>query len=72
MRRIADSSIKLLQVALTFVMIAFGDFSSLVAFLGFSAWLFYFLTVLGLLILRNREPNLPRSAFRLYAPARTC
>ena len=43
-------------------MIIVGDFASLVSFFGFSAWLFYLLTVLGLLILRSREPNLPRSA----------
>lgn len=41
-------------------MIAFGDFRSLVSFFGFCGWFWYGLTVLGLLVLRSREPNLPR------------
>ncbi|KAK9897215.1 hypothetical protein P389DRAFT_54590 [Cystobasidium minutum MCA 4210] len=49
-----------LQAVVSFFYIAVGDFASLINFASIAAWLFYFLTVLGLIILRQREPNLPR------------
>ncbi|KAG9318881.1 amino acid permease-domain-containing protein [Chiua virens] len=51
----------LLQTALTigFIVIG-GGFRSLVNFSVVASWSFYFLTVLGLVILRVKEPNLER------------
>lgn len=50
-----------LQAALVLLFILFGSgFASLVNFYGVCAWSFYFVTVLGLLYLRIKEPNLDR------------
>lgn len=51
----------LLQAALsiTFIIIG-GGFRSLINFSVVAGWAFYFLTVLGLVILRVKEPNLER------------
>lgn len=40
--------------------ILLGDFRSLITFNGLGEFSFFFLTVLGAVILRIREPNLPR------------
>ena len=45
---------------LTIVYIAVGEFGTLVTFYGVAGYLFYFLTVLGLIVLRIREPHLER------------
>lgn len=45
---------------ITVVYILVGDFSALVTFYGVAGYTFYFLTVLGLIVLRVREPNLER------------
>jgi amino acid transporter len=37
-----------------------GEFSTLITFYGVAGYSFYFLTVLGLIVLRVREPNLER------------
>jgi len=51
----------LLQAVMTTLFIMFGGgFRSLINFSTVSAWGFYFLTVLGLLILRVKEPYLER------------
>lgn len=51
----------LLQVSLIYLFLLFGSgFASLVNFYGVCAWTFYFSTVLGLLYLRIKEPNLER------------
>jgi amino acid transporter len=50
----------LLNAALTAVYVAVGEFATLVTFAGAAGYTFYFLTVLGLIILRIREPNLER------------
>jgi len=50
----------LLNLTLTSVYIVIGTFSSLVLFYGVASQLFYFLTVLGLLVLRVKEPQLER------------
>jgi len=51
----------LLQTAMTIAFIVIGGgFRSLVNFSVVASWSFYFLTVLGLVILRVKEPNLPR------------
>ena len=51
----------LLQVVLIILFIVFGSgFASLVNFYGVCSWTFYLATVLGLLVLRIKEPNLTR------------
>lgn len=49
-----------LSLVLTTVYIVLGTFSTLITFYGVVGYLFYFLTVLGLLVLRVKEPNLER------------
>lgn len=51
----------LLQAFLTsFFVLLGGGFRSLINFAVVASWAFYFLTVLGLVILRFKEPALPR------------
>lgn len=50
----------LLNFALTSVYVLIGTFSSLLTFYGVAGYFFYFLTVLGLLVLRVKEPHLER------------
>ena len=50
----------LLNALITAVYIALGEFRSLITFYGVAGYSFYFLTVLGLIVLRIREPNLER------------
>lgn len=45
---------------LTTAYIAVGEFKTLVVFYGVAGYIFYFLTVLGLIVLRVREPDLER------------
>lgn len=45
---------------LTAVYVLIGEFSTLLTFYGVAGYTFYFLTVLGLIILRVREPQLER------------
>ncbi|KAF8576395.1 amino acid transporter [Ramaria rubella] len=50
-----------LQAILTIIFILVGGgFRTLVNFCGVASWGFYFLTVLGLIVLRIKEPNLER------------
>lgn len=49
-----------LNFVLTAVYILVGNFSTLVTFYGVASYMFYFLAVLGLLILRVKEPHLER------------
>ncbi|KAJ5752311.1 hypothetical protein N7520_009228 [Penicillium odoratum] len=48
------------NAALTGIYIAVGEFGTLVTFYGVAGYTFYFLTVLGLIVLRIREPHLER------------
>ena len=50
----------LLNTSITTLYIFIGSFSTLLAFYGVAGYTFYFLTVLGLIILRVREPELER------------
>ncbi|TDL24790.1 L-methionine transporter [Rickenella mellea] len=51
----------LLQAAITMTFIVFGGgFRRLINFAVVASWAFYFMTVLGLVILRVKEPDLPR------------
>ncbi|KFY35835.1 hypothetical protein V494_05560 [Pseudogymnoascus sp. VKM F-4513 (FW-928)] len=48
------------NAATAVVYIIMGDFSTLLTFYGVAGYSFYFLTVLGLIVLRVREPHLER------------
>ncbi|KAK3297027.1 amino acid permease-domain-containing protein [Chaetomium fimeti] len=49
-----------LNASLTAAYILVGEFGTLITFYGVAGYTFYFLTVLGLIVLRVREPNLER------------
>ena len=48
------------NTSLTLVYVLVGEFATLVTFYGVAGYTFYFLTVLGLIVLRVREPYLER------------
>lgn len=50
----------LLNAVLTSIYIVIGDFTTLTTFYGVASYLFYFLSVVGLIVLRVREPALER------------
>ncbi|KAK9476999.1 amino acid permease-domain-containing protein [Lipomyces japonicus] len=50
----------ILQAALTILFILAGEFKTLLTFYGVAGYVFYFLTVLGVIVLRVREPQLER------------
>lgn len=50
----------ILNAALTACYVAVGEFKTLITFYGVAGYLFYFLTVLGLIVLRVKEPDLER------------
>ncbi|XXH00552.1 hypothetical protein Hte_006900 [Hypoxylon texense] len=49
-----------LNAVLTAIYVIVGEFGELLTFYGVAGYSFYFLTVLGLIILRVKEPNLER------------
>jgi amino acid transporter len=49
-----------LNALLTTAYVVVGEFSTLLTFYGVAGYTFYFITVLGLIVLRVREPNLER------------
>jgi amino acid transporter len=50
----------LLNAAITIVYIIIGDFTTLTTFYGVASYLFYFAAVVGLIVLRAKEPELER------------
>jgi amino acid transporter len=50
----------ILALIITLVYILTGSFRALLTFVGMAEWVFYVSTVIGLLILRRREPQLER------------
>lgn len=50
----------LLTLMFTLIYISMGSFRALLTFVGMAEWIFYVSTVIGLLILRRREPHLDR------------
>jgi amino acid transporter len=55
----------LLNMLLTMIYVVLGEFETLITFYGVAGYTFYFLTVLGLIVLRIREPHLERP-YRTY------
>jgi amino acid transporter len=50
----------ILNATLTSAYVVVGEFSTLLTFYGVAGYTFYFTTVLGLIVLRVKEPNLER------------
>lgn len=50
----------MLNTSLTLIYVVIGDFSTLTTFYGVAGYTFYFFTVLGLIVLRVKEPDLER------------
>ena len=50
----------LLNASITAIYIVVGDFTTLTTFYGVASYLFYFSSVVGLIVLRVKEPNLER------------
>ena len=50
----------ILNALLAAAYVVVGQFNTLITFYGVAGYIFYFLTVLGLIVLRIREPNLER------------
>ncbi|KAF2712853.1 amino acid transporter [Pleomassaria siparia CBS 279.74] len=50
----------ILALVITLVYILSGSFRALLTFVGMAEWVFYVATVIGLIILRSREPDLHR------------
>ncbi|KAF2001821.1 amino acid transporter [Amniculicola lignicola CBS 123094] len=50
----------ILAFVVTLLYILIGNFRALLTFVGMATWVFYVSTVIGLIILRRREPELPR------------
>lgn len=50
----------ILNMVICIVYIILGEFKTLITFYGVAGYTFYFLTVLGLIVLRIREPHLER------------
>lgn len=50
----------ILALVITLIYIFTGSFRALLTFVGMAEWVFYVSTVIGLLILRSREPQLER------------
>ncbi|KAK9465249.1 amino acid permease-domain-containing protein [Lipomyces arxii] len=50
----------MLQAGLAVVYVVVGEFNSLLTFYGVAGYVFYFMTVLGVIVLRFRQPDLER------------
>lgn len=55
-----SSYANLLTLIITLAYISTGSFRALLTFVGMAEWVFYVSTVIGLIILRRREPQLER------------
>ncbi|XP_031466962.1 LOW QUALITY PROTEIN: b(0,+)-type amino acid transporter 1-like [Phasianus colchicus] len=60
-RCLTPSPALLFTSAMSLIMIISGNFTSIVTYFSFIAWLFYGMTISGLLYLKIKKPDLPRS-----------
>ncbi|KFW87087.1 B(0,+)-type amino acid transporter 1, partial [Manacus vitellinus] len=60
-RRLTPSPALMFTSVMSLIMIISGNFTSIVNFFSFIAWLFYGMTISGLLYLKIKKPELPRS-----------
>nr|XP_033793452.1 b(0,+)-type amino acid transporter 1-like [Geotrypetes seraphini] len=59
-RRLTPSPALIFTSIIALILIIPGNFSSIVNFFSFTAWLFYGITIAGLLYLKIKKPDLPR------------
>ncbi|KAE8605184.1 hypothetical protein XENTR_v10015010 [Xenopus tropicalis] len=59
-KRLTPSPALIFTTAISLIMIIPSDFSSIVNFFSFTAWLFYGITIAGLLYMKIKKPDLPR------------
>ncbi|KAK4058443.1 hypothetical protein OIO90_000602 [Microbotryomycetes sp. JL221] len=57
----------ILSSTLSVIFVALGDFGHLTLFYGVAAWFWYLMVIVGLFVLRVREPNLKRP-YRTWLP----
>ncbi|XP_073530211.1 b(0,+)-type amino acid transporter 1-like [Phyllobates terribilis] len=58
--RLTPSPALIFTSAISLIMIIPGDFSSIVNFFSFTAWLFYGITISGLIYIKIKKPDIPR------------
>ncbi|XP_047467657.1 b(0,+)-type amino acid transporter 1 isoform X3 [Mugil cephalus] len=58
--RLTPSPALIFTTLISLVVLAIGDFQSIVNFFSFTAWIFYGITLSGLIYLKIKKPELPR------------
>ncbi|XP_073688695.1 b(0,+)-type amino acid transporter 1 [Garra rufa] len=61
MRRLTPSPALIFNTVIALIVLIPGDFQAIVNFFSFSAWFFYGVTVSGLLYLKIKKPEIPRT-----------
>ncbi|XP_068136308.1 b(0,+)-type amino acid transporter 1-like [Hyperolius riggenbachi] len=59
-KRLTPSPALIFTSAIALIMIIPADFSSIVNFFSFTAWLFYGITISGLIYMKIKQPDIPR------------
>ncbi|XP_066445271.1 b(0,+)-type amino acid transporter 1-like [Eleutherodactylus coqui] len=59
-KRLTPSPALIFTSVISLIMIIPGDFSSIVNFFSFTAWLFYGITISGLIYMKIKKPDIPR------------
>ncbi|XP_056420248.1 b(0,+)-type amino acid transporter 1-like [Hyla sarda] len=59
-KRLTPSPALIFTCIMSIIMIIPGDFSSIVNFFSFTAWLFYGTTIAGLIYMKIKKPDIPR------------
>ncbi|XP_071999755.1 b(0,+)-type amino acid transporter 1-like [Engystomops pustulosus] len=59
-KRLTPSPALIFTSAISLIMIIPGNFSSIVNFFSFTAWLFYGITIFGLIFMKIKKPDIPR------------
>ncbi|KAM5164871.1 b(0,+)-type amino acid transporter 1-like [Mantella aurantiaca] len=59
-KRLTPSPALIFTTVISLIMIIPGDFSTIVNFFSFTAWLFYGTTIFGLIYMKIKKPDIPR------------
>ncbi|XP_072263595.1 b(0,+)-type amino acid transporter 1-like [Pyxicephalus adspersus] len=59
-KRLTPSPALIFTTIISLIMIIPGDFSTIVNFFSFTAWLFYGITISGLIYMKIKKPDIPR------------
>ncbi|CAI9546098.1 unnamed protein product [Staurois parvus] len=59
-KRLTPSPALIFTTVISLIMIIPGDFSTIVNFFSFTAWLFYSITIFGLIYIKIKKPDIPR------------